>query len=337
MRNNFLAIALLAGIGVLAAAFPSRAQMSASDLVIRLEQLENQMRQLTGTVEQLQYRNQQLEQALRQLREDPDADARNNVSGPARPVLQNKPTALPGPAQPPPQSVPGRRSDVFDPSQNPNAPGAPRVLGNPAEIAPEPDRIAADEPPIGAPGGRVPGAPLDLSTLAANAARNPPPQPGNFAGPGAQLPPMQPPRGPGQVMATLPPSQSPQDEYDLNYGYILHKDYALAEQGFRSFLQRYENDESVRALIPDAQYWLGESLFQRQRYQDAADYFLAIVRDNEKAPKAPEAMLRLGQSLAALGEKETACATLNQVGVKYPRASPSVRQGVQRVIKRAHC
>jgi tol-pal system protein YbgF len=138
-------------------------------------------------------------------------------------------------------------------------------------------------------------------------------------------------------MATLPPSQSPQDEYDLNYGYILHKDYALAERGFRSFLQRYEKDPDARELIPDARYWLGESLFQRQRYQDAADYFLAIVRNDDKAPKAPEAMLRLGQSLAALGEKETACATFNQVGVKYPRASLSVRQGIQREIKRVRC
>ena len=66
-------------------------------------------------------------------------------------------------------------------------------------------------------------------------------------------------------LATLPPSASPQDEYDMAYGYILHKDYALAEQAFRDFLKKYPNER----LLPDAQYWLGESLYQRQRYRDA--------------------------------------------------------------------
>ena len=41
------------------------AQASPSDLVLRLDRLENQIRQLTGLVEQLQFRNQQLEQQLR--------------------------------------------------------------------------------------------------------------------------------------------------------------------------------------------------------------------------------------------------------------------------------
>jgi TolA-binding protein len=34
------------------------------------------------------------------------------------------------------------------------------------------------------------------------------------------------------VVATLPPSQTPRDEYDLAYGYVLRKDYALAEESF---------------------------------------------------------------------------------------------------------
>ncbi len=45
-------------------AAPARAQMTESELVMRLNRLEGQVRQLTGTVEQLQYRNQQLEQQL---------------------------------------------------------------------------------------------------------------------------------------------------------------------------------------------------------------------------------------------------------------------------------
>jgi TolA-binding protein len=42
------------------------AQASPADLVVRIDRLEAQIRQLTGTIEQLQFRNQQLEAQLRQ-------------------------------------------------------------------------------------------------------------------------------------------------------------------------------------------------------------------------------------------------------------------------------
>ena len=49
---------------------------------------------------------------------------------PLPPVQQARPPAQAGAApMAPPATVPGRRSDVFDPSQNPNAPGAPHALG----------------------------------------------------------------------------------------------------------------------------------------------------------------------------------------------------------------
>ena len=45
----------------------------------------------------------------------------------------------------------------------------------------------------------------------------------------------------------------------------------------------------------------------------------------DKSGKAPDALLRLGQSLAALKEKEAACAALGEVTRKYPRASGGVK------------
>jgi TolA-binding protein len=46
------------------------AQSSAPDLVVRLERLETQIRQLTGAIEQLQFRNQQLESQVRRMQEE---------------------------------------------------------------------------------------------------------------------------------------------------------------------------------------------------------------------------------------------------------------------------
>jgi tol-pal system protein YbgF len=222
---------------------------------------------------------------------------------------------LPGPS--------GRRSDAFDPSQNPAAPGAPRTLGAvPSIMAPEQAPIPAE--PIPAPGGRVAGAPLDLGSMSTAA----PPLPAPRA-PGAAVSSL----GPPPRAATAPPSPAPRDTYDLGYGYLLHKDYALAEDTFRDFLRRYPSDR----LAAEAQYWLGESMFQRQNYRDAADAFLALSKKYENSAKAPDSLLRLGQSLAALNEKELACATFGEVTRKYPRASLTVKQVVEREQKRVRC
>ena len=231
------------------------------------------------------------------------------------------------PARPPVTApTPSGRRDVFDPAQDPNAPGAPRTLGAIAGTgAPPPD--GGDQPaPVGAPGGRAAGEPLDLSTLSGRAAADP------ALAPDAGAPLRNPAAGGAQV-AALPPSDSPKDNYDLAYGYVLHKDYALAEDAFRTFLRKYPSDRQA----PDAEYWLGESLFQRQRYRDAAESFLNVSTKYESTAKAPDALLRLGQSLAELGEKEAACASLGEVLRKYPRASLSVKQGVDREQKRDGC
>ena len=56
------------------------AQVGGPDLVLRLERLEAQIRQLTGTIEQLQFRNQQLESQVRRMQED--AEYRSQESAP---------------------------------------------------------------------------------------------------------------------------------------------------------------------------------------------------------------------------------------------------------------
>jgi len=315
------------------------ARAPATELVLRIERLEAQIRQMTGTIEQLQYRNQQLETQLRsmggaagaQLNQQQQQQQQQHQQQPARPSAQAGPTspASASPASTPP--APGRRSDVFDPTQHPNAPGAPRVLGS---ISADPPSIVMAEPPVGVPGGRGAGAPLDLSTLATGVAPGQIAEPGrpSAAGP-LPAPPSRNLSATGAVAAVAPPSDSPKDYYDLAYGYVLRKDYAQAEDGFQSFLKKFPNDRRAA----EAQFWLGESLFQRQRHDAAAQAFLEVSTKYSSHSKAPDALLRLAQSLAALKQKEMACATLAEIGRKYPRAANNVKQGVEREQKRVSC
>jgi tol-pal system protein YbgF len=304
-------------------------QATNADLVLRIERLEAELRRMTGTAEQLQHRNRQLETQIRSMGGVPGAQA-----APAQPPQPSRYAvqSAPPPTEPSPVLA-GRQPDVFDPTQHPDAPGAPHTLGT---IPAGPPDIVTAEPPVGVPGGRTAGAPLDLSTLAAGIASGAPPSPGPASLPNEGPLPPPPSRNlsaTGAVASVAPPSDSPKDYYDLAYGYVLRKDYALAEEAFQAFLKRFAGDRRA----PDAQFWLGESLFQRQRYDAAASAFLDLSTKHASHSKAPDALLRLGQSLAAMKQKEMACATLAEVNRKYPRASPSVKQGVEREQKRAHC
>ena len=332
----------VAMVTLLSLGSPALAQ-SDEDPEMRIERLENQLRQLTGQNEELQYRNRQLEERLRALEGGAQGGPGQAPNVATMPPAQIAPSQVaPGYRQQPPQQAaqpnyeqhqiaspapiiqeqpapgaPGtrRRGDAFDPNQNPNAPGAPRALGGGQQPMPAGGQI-------GAPGGRGAGEPLDLANTGPRYQQQATsPQPGYPAPAG------------GTGLTTLPPSATPRDEFDLGIGYMQRKDYALAEQTMKNFTQKYPSDP----LLGDAQYWLGESYFQRQQYRDSAEAFLAVTTKHEKSAKAPDALLRLGQSLAALKEKEAACAAFGEIGRKYPRASAGVKAAVDREQKRVKC
>ncbi len=152
--------------------------------------------------------------------------------------------------------------------------------------------------------------------------------------PDQNLPPPQQNPGPlQQQQAVLPPSSSPKDAYDLAYGYVLRRDYALAEQSFRAFLDQHQGDRNV----PLATYWYGESLYQQKKYNEAANVFLDIYKQYPQSQRAPDSLLRLGQSLAQLGNRDGACGSLGAVLSKYPKASASVKKNAEDEQKRLRC
>ncbi|KIZ44346.1 MULTISPECIES: tol-pal system protein YbgF [Rhodopseudomonas] len=314
LARAFAVVAMLAFVA------PALAQSDGEmDPELRVQQLESQLRELTGQNEELQYRNRRLEEQLKLLQGNapgatPPAGAQPGVAAapvgqPQQalpPVYGQQPVQAPMVQEQAPPASTGRRGDAFDPSQNPTAPGVPRPLGG------------GQLPIPGTAGGRDPGQPLDLSNTA-SPAYGAPSAPVRKPGPGA--------------LTTAPPSQSPRDEFDLGIGYMQRKDYALAEETMRNFIKKYPSDP----LTADSQYWLGESFFQRQMYRDAAESFLAVTTKYDTSTKAPDALLRLGQSLAALKEKEAACAAFGEVGRKYPHASKGVKRAVDREQKRVKC
>ncbi|WGD28685.1 tol-pal system protein YbgF [Ancylobacter sp. WKF20] len=113
----------------------------------RVDRIENQLRTLTGQIEELQYRNQQLEQQIKALQSEIDFRSPGGAPPPAAgAAVPRAPAADPSA---------GRRTDVFDPNAQAGAPGAPRPLGTTA--------------PSGAVSGGA-GTPMDLGQLSGQVA-----------------------------------------------------------------------------------------------------------------------------------------------------------------------
>ncbi|MGE4372371.1 MAG: tol-pal system protein YbgF [Xanthobacter sp.] len=262
---------------------PATQQQEADDaagLVVRLEQMENALRRLTGQVEELQHRNAQLEAQLRMVQEKLGIKA----ATPAASDMVGGEAVVPVA----PSARAGRRSDAFDPQGNhPVAPGAPHPLGSPESSS------AGLASPVGQT--EVGAVPADAGAVAG--------------------------------------TSSARDLYDVGIKNLQDGKLEEAEALFRQIIAGNADDR----LVPDALFMVGESLFLRKHYSDAAASFLDVSTKYPNSTRAPEALLRLGQSLAGMGEKETACATFQEVGRKYPRAPSSVRQAVEREQKRVGC
>ncbi|WP_375408189.1 tol-pal system protein YbgF [uncultured Methylobacterium sp.] len=304
---------------------PTAAQ-DASDLVVRLSRIENQSRQMAGQIETLQYENRQLKEQLRKFQED--VEFRLNETKGAKPSAPSG--TNPG------QAKPQKRSDAFDPEQNPGRPGAPLPLGNTTPSGESAAAIAtlqAVTPPQRS--RTVP--PTVVEADDEDEAGLPPP---GFGGPVDLTPPARVPSS-GSTLATPRPggsvaatgSSDARTDFEAAYAFVQQRQYEQAEMSLRQFIQSHPRDPQV----PAATYWLGESYLQRNRNREAAEQFLKVSTDYARSPQAPEAMLKLGASLNALGAREQACATLAELERKFPSAGANVRQNVAREQKRARC
>jgi tol-pal system protein YbgF len=302
---------LTASLTLLFAA-PAFAQ-DVSELLVRLNRLESQVRQLSGQNEQLQFENKRLSEQLAKFQKD--VEFRFQDLQPAA-----KPGAAPAtgkPASPPPPPAPGqKRSDAFDPAAQPSAPGAPQSLG----VA---DIIAKDTQ-------TAPSQPLDLNAMRPGApAQQATPQTTSSIIPQGALPA----RVQGMNPATPAAVQPSVDAYENGMALMNARQYQQAEMAFRQFLTANPRSPNVS----NAHYWLGESYLKRNLYTDAAEQYLKIYQSYPQSKVAPEALVKLAVSLRGLGQKQQACATLAEVGRKYPNASSDVRGAVDREQKRAAC
>ncbi|UCI08573.1 tol-pal system protein YbgF [Mesorhizobium sp. B1-1-8] len=316
--------------------------------------LEDQLRQMNGKIEELNFQILQMQEQIRKQQEDNEFRFQQleGAAPGAKPAGQKKSEAAPA------------NSDTN--TGDAAAAGAGSTTGDagtgvaeaPATQAPA-DTVTRDgggksvgdvivESQTGDPGKLITGAPpknfgtitVDKNGNVVNAEGNPQANaPAEAPAATASAPTAETPakngksKAGGTVVAALPSTNDPDELYRNSYQFILSGDYPTAEQGFRDHISRFPKD----AKAADAHYWLGESLLGQQKYRDAAETFLAASKEYPKAKKAPDMLLKLGVSLVGLKQNDVACATFNEIGKRYPDVSGTLKERVKQEKALASC
>ena len=190
----------------------------------------------------------------------------------------------------------------------------------PAVLEPPPTRLATQEAARTPGFGSVTVTPGDSDALGRLSTATPLPAPTSSA-----------PGGPQPLPPAAASAGSAKELYETGYGYLLQQDYGAAEVAFDEFLRRHPGDR----LTPDAQYWLGESLYVQRRYKPAGQAFLRVIEQHKTSAKVPNSLLKLAQTLDQLGQKD--CALFEELETRHPNATPDIRSRARALKQRVGC
>ena len=300
--KHLLVAALLLGAATLPAAAQSQQE---AQLAVRIQQLEEQIRLLTGQVEGLQFQLTQMQTLIERQTEDNEFRFQQLEGGAA-------------PGKPQAATEPGAQA----PAGLPQAPALDSGTTAGADRLPEGDVLTAPgDVPVGE-------APMDFNLGDSND-----PLVGSNAGPGelGNL-------GAGRPLdlslgGTAPQNGDANAQFAAGYDAIVRGDYAFAEDQFRQFIQLYPDDPQAA----DATNWLGEALIQRGEFAEAADVLVTGYQKYQNDPRAPDMLLRLGAALAGAGDAEMACRTFAEIPRRYPSQSGAFNDRLASEQQRAQC
>ena len=285
----------------------AQAQDSAQ-LMVRVQQLEEQLRSQNGQIEGLLFQLTQMQEILNRMTEDNELRFRaleGGAGGKTEAATQaggvTQPEALP---------------------QDPNGGVAPMTDIPEQGVQPLPGEVEFD--PTFDDGS---AAPMDDVGNSAD------PLVGTGATGGTDLTTGQPLNLAFDPAGTTTDNPDADAQFRAGYDALSAGDYAFAEDQFSQFIELYPDN----AQATDAANFLGDALLQRGAYNEAADVLLEAYQKAPQGPRAPELLVKLGASIAGAGERDVACRTFDQVTTSYPSLSQDVAARLAAERSKAEC
>jgi TolA-binding protein len=141
---------------------------------------------------------------------------------------------------------------------------------------------------------------------------------------------------PTPPVPTAPPSgpkrRTPELALQEGNAALARRDYATAENDAREVLAGPRSPRDN-----DAKFLLARSLAGKRDYANAAVAYDDTYKAARTGPRAQDSLLGLAGSLATLGERRAACATLDQLKAEFPAPRPDLRDQISATRQQAAC
>jgi tol-pal system protein YbgF len=293
-----------------------------AQLLVRIQQLEEQLRLQNGQIEGLTFQLTQLQEILNRMQEDNEFrfQALEGGAGP-------KPEAAtqPGGATQPEALPQDPNAAPVDPNAVPvDANGVPLTDVPEQGVQPLPGEAEFDPTFDDGTGAVAPADPVGESAD---------PLVGTGAGGGVDLATGQPMDLSFDPAAANSGNPDADAQFAAGYDAFSKGDYAFAEDQFSQYLELYPESEQAA----DAANLLGDVLIRRAAYDEAAEVLLNAFQKAPDSPQAPELLLKLGMSLSGAGERETACRTFAEIDKRYATLEPAFVTRLGEEKSRAEC
>lgn len=109
--------------------------------------------------------------------------------------------------------------------------------------------------------------------------------------------------------------------FDAGLNSYHSRDYSAAERSFRDFLKNYPSHSQTA----DAQYYLADSIFQRNQFPEAALAYDTVIKKYPKSSNAPSAYLKQAICFSKMKQPAAAKARMQEVISKFPKSSEATR------------
>jgi tol-pal system protein YbgF len=123
----------------------------------------------------------------------------------------------------------------------------------------------------------------------------------------------------GPLSSTAPagPPPAPRELYSQAYADFARGNYDLAIMGFTEYLKAYPGTD----FSDNAQYWIGECMYGKQKFQEAIEAWNTLFRDYPSSDKLPDARVKKGMALEKLGRRSQALVEYRYVVDRFPNSS----------------
>lgn len=137
-----------------------------------------------------------------------------------------------------------------------------------------------------------------------------------------------------KINMDTPPTISEEEEV-FNSALSLHDSGNLpdSEIKFSDFIEKYPTS----SLLSNAFYWRAETKASQENWIGAANDYLESFSINPSGEYSPKTLFGLGVSLGAIGEREQACLTLDEVGMRFPDIGAILSQDIEKAKKLLNC